>query len=121
MSVITRKSFETEIGTVSLTAYYMNCRDGFNHLADMWVNYKPVVQNQKIHYINRTWERYDGQSVMMSAVRGIQDDRKAELKAKYLTDNNYGRLTPKRKEELEVIFNNDPYIKAYESVIDQLN
>lgn len=42
------------------TAYYFqNCRCGFNHVAVLMFNGE-VINTNKVHYINRTWESYNG-------------------------------------------------------------
>jgi hypothetical protein len=48
------------------TAYYFqNCRCGFNHVAILMFNGE-VINTNKVHYINRTWESYNGQTARRS-------------------------------------------------------
>jgi len=52
---------------IKIIAYYKKMRDGFNHYATLYIDGEPVTDT-KIHYINRTWESYDFQSVIAQAV-----------------------------------------------------
>lgn len=57
--------------TLHFTAWYADARDGFNHFAecDEW-GYDSRV---KIHYINRTWERQEFDSVIEKCADKIKD------------------------------------------------
>lgn len=46
---------------VSSSYEFGDCRDGFNHFGKLFINGKKVAES-KCHYINRTWEVYNGQS-----------------------------------------------------------
>ena len=70
---------------IAIVAEYKNARDGFNHFATLYINGEPV-QTTKAHYINRTWEAYDFQSVMQQLVqkaKGLSEDEK-KLALEYL-------------------------------------
>lgn len=46
---------------VTTSYFFQNCRDGFNHVAILIVNGE-IINRAKVHYINRTWESYNGQT-----------------------------------------------------------
>lgn len=46
---------------ITTSFYYQNCRDGFNHIG-LLLNDGDVILTTKVHYINRTWESYNGQT-----------------------------------------------------------
>jgi len=46
---------------------YKRMRDGFNHYATLYIN-GIEKDKAKVHYINRTWETYDYQTVMQNLV-----------------------------------------------------
>lgn len=78
----TDKSFKIN-DHIEIMAGYRKMRDGFNHYAVLYVDGVPVDE-AKAHYINRTWESYDYQSVMQSLVnktRDLSPEQKAEAKA----------------------------------------
>lgn len=78
----TDKSFKVN-DHIEIMAGYRKMRDGFNHYAVLYVDGVPVDE-AKVHYINRTWEAYDYQSVMQSLVSRTKDlspEQKAEAKA----------------------------------------
>jgi hypothetical protein len=52
---------------VQIVARYGDARDGFNHTATLYIDGKEV-DSAKTHYINRTWESYEFQSVMQKLI-----------------------------------------------------
>lgn len=48
---------------ISVVAEYGKSRDGFNHFATLYLNGREM-DRVKVHYINRTWERYEFDSVI---------------------------------------------------------
>ena len=52
---------------ITIVARYGDSRDGFNHFAKLYIDGKEV-DSKKVHYLNRTWERYEFQSVMQELV-----------------------------------------------------
>lgn len=49
---------------MKMVARYGDSRDGFNHFATLYNKEGGILGEAKIHYINRTWESYDYQSVL---------------------------------------------------------
>jgi len=86
---------------ISIVARYGDSRDGFNHFASLYIDGQEVGK-AKVHYINRTWESYDYQSVMDKLVRG-NHSLTPEQKAKTLTLINKG-WSDKAREEAESQF-----------------
>lgn len=97
-----------------------NTRSGFAHDTTLLINGVVKTENT-CHYINRTWECYRYQTVMMGAVRELINDRRIRLERKYKEDNGFSRLTDKRRLELENIFNADNVLNEYEEAIKILN
>jgi hypothetical protein len=52
---------------VQIVARSGDARDGFNHFATLYINGE-AVDEAKVHYINRTWESYEFQSVMQKLI-----------------------------------------------------
>lgn len=53
---------------ITTTYYFQNCRDGFNHVG-LLMNDGHVIATAKVHYINRTWENYNGQTARKKVCR----------------------------------------------------
>jgi hypothetical protein len=73
---------------IEIVAEYKNARDGFNHVAKLYIN-GVLVDETKTHYINRTWESYEYQSVMQELV------------------NKTKELTPEQKELAQKVLKKD--------------
>ena len=67
---------------IEIVARYGKSRDGFNHFATLYINGVEDVTT-KIHYINRTWEVYDFQSVIRQAVDKSENLTPAEKEMAY--------------------------------------
>lgn len=52
---------------IAIVARHEDARDGFNHTATLYIDGK-AVDSAKVHYINRTWESYEFQTVMQKLV-----------------------------------------------------
>lgn len=52
---------------ITIVSRYGDARDGFNHFAVLYIDGK-AVDEAKVHYINRTWESYEYQTVMQKLV-----------------------------------------------------
>lgn len=48
--------------------YFQKCRDGFNHVGILICD-GVTVRTAKVHYINRTWESYDGQTARQKVTK----------------------------------------------------
>lgn len=55
----------------SFHLYTYNTRDGFAHISRMYKDGEHI-QDAKAFYLNRTWERFEGQSVHLQAVEKAQ-------------------------------------------------
>lgn len=80
-------------GGKKIIAKFGDSRDGFNHFATLYKG-GSILGEAKIHYINRTWESYEFQSVLQKLLneksgRWLSDTEKAEVNTfldKDLTD-----------------------------------
>lgn len=86
---------------------------GFAHVSQMFKNgsYKG---HARIHYLNRTWESYQYQSVMRRNVSRLMDNRALDLLEEFKTRNNYSRMTEKRRKEYEAEYEADSVLKELE-------
>lgn len=96
-----------------------NTRSGFAHDTTLFVDGVQKISNT-CHYLNRTWECYRYQTVMCGAMRQLVDDRRKYLENKFKEEKGYGRLTDKRRLELEDVFAVDLVLIEYENVLKNL-
>lgn len=76
-----------------------NTRDGFAHHCTILVNGEDRGIEATCFYLNRTWERYAYQSVMLKAARE-QIARLIEWEREdYMAARDWQRMTAKRREE----------------------
>lgn len=66
-----------------VTAWWENTSYGFRHLATLYENGREV-ETAKATYYNRTWERYEFQSVLHSLIRKHFPEKEAEKMIKKL-------------------------------------
>lgn len=95
-------------------------RNGFAHDTTLFVNGYEKTSNT-CHYLNRTWECYRYQTVMMGAIRQSIDNRTNLLERKFKDDNGYKKMTADRVLKFKnVILADDDVIKEYKKVLKQL-
>ena len=71
-------------------------RSGFKHETELYIDGWPASSGC-CRYINRTWERYDYQSVMLQAVHTLQEKEKEREKARFLKITGYKNMMEHRK------------------------
>ena len=113
------KTFEvSENGNVYNFSFYCasrNTRHGFAHDCDLFVSGNFAIK-ATCHYLNRTWECYQYQSVMLSAVSGYRDHIYECAKSNFMLNHGYKRMTETRKKELEVFLFNDESCALYRAL-----
>lgn len=85
---------------------WSSTRSGFKHSVSLFKNNCPVSEGV-CHYINRTWECFSYQTAMLTAIQNELNSIKDRLMYFFKRDNNYTKLTDKRKQEFEKILNTD--------------
>lgn len=100
-----------EIGNHKYTFYceWVDCRDGFSHVCELYKDgYK--LNSNRVHYLNRTWESYEFQSVMRGCVQNEIERILNKAIADYKTANGITRLVKDRKEKvIEAVHNSKEY------------
>lgn len=96
--------YESDFLKIELVCEHRNTRYGFAHdcrmLAyDLGGEYEPLAKKVSAYYTNRTWERYDYQSVILKALKAAQDSYESSLLAMFKRFKGYSRMTAKRREE----------------------
>ena len=94
-------------------------RNGFKHETILFEN-NIEIASATMHYLNRTWENYQFQSVMLKAVGVLLDNKKEEIKENYKTENNIKRITEAKRKELEKIIEKNKRIKKLKKLRDEI-
>ena len=71
-------------------------RSGFLHETELYIDGWRAAA-ARCRYINRTWERYSYQSVMLAAVHQLQEEETARERAYFLQVNGYKNMMEHRK------------------------
>ena len=104
---------------VSSSYVFGNCRDGFNHFGKLLINGE-IVAESKCHYINRTWEVYNGQSARKSAWWKWMQSHEESVKEAIRKRMGLKRTTPKVKELLVEELAKDAKYQAVKTHYDRL-
>ena len=87
-------------------------RHGFAHDTTMFMNNLEIVSNT-CYYLNRTWESYRYQTVMLGAVQKLIDGRRWSLLRSFKDEFGVNRMTPARKEQFEKWIIADARLQEY--------
>lgn len=96
-----------------------NTRNGFYHKTTVFKNGCEVGSN-RCNYLNRTWECYRYQTVMMGGIYNMLDRLVNRLLETFKADNGYKKMTENRRIEFDLLKANNELIKEYEEVLKQL-
>lgn len=96
-----------------------NTRHGFAHDTEVFIDGRNYGNNTA-HYLNRTWERFNYQTVMRGAIIRLREDRQMDVIREYKERNGYKKLTEKRKEECKAEISNDSEVELYTAILKEL-
>ena len=110
--------------TVNNTEYQFindsrNTRSGFAHDTALFKN-DVMIGKASAHYLNRTWESYRYQTVMIVCISDVINDKYNEFIADFKRANGISRLTKAKREEADKEFYNREDIKELEQVKEEL-
>lgn len=98
---------------------WQNSRNGFNHISTLFKNGYELATH-KVHYINRTWERYQFQTAMKGAVEDTLDEYYKRCECMYKELNDISRITKAHRDKIDENYNAQPTIqelkKLYENI-----
>lgn len=106
---------------IEVTSSYTfgDCRSGFNHFGELCIDGK-VVARSKCHYINRTWEVYNGQTARKVACHNWMECHKEVVKNNLKERLGLKRVTPKVKVLLEEELTKDAEYMAVKAHYENL-
>ena len=96
-----------------------NTRHGFAHDTTLFKN-GVIIGKETAHYLNRTWESYRYQTVMMVCVNTIITEKLNNFIADFKAENGIRRLTKAKREEVETEFYNREDIEELQQVKTEL-
>ena len=86
--------------SIELVCSRRDTRNGFAHDCHMFIDGQEAAA-ETCYYLNRTWERYDFQSVILKAVGAARDAYADLLRRRFKDQRGYMRMTPKREAEFK--------------------
>ena len=92
---------------------------GFMHETELYIDGWQAAA-ARCHYINRTWERYAYQSVMLEAVHKLQEEETAREKAYFLRINGYKNMMQSRKSAFAEYLANNKNLSFYKKLEEAL-
>lgn len=94
-------------------------RCGFYHRSILYVNGNRKAEN-KVNYLNRTWEVYRYQTAMKGLVSKLMSDRLDRLEYDFKKANKYRRMTDKRRVDFEKVTSADSLLLEYKELYSKL-
>ena len=95
------KSYKVGDNTYMFICRFRSTRNGFAHDCELIKNTCSNLGKASCHYLNRTWERYAYQAVMVQVVRQKLDSYELAAREQFMRETGVTRITFKRKPELE--------------------
>lgn len=96
-----------------------NTRNGFKHTCNLFKNGR-FMSDATCHYLNRTWECYEYQSVMLRVIGNRMESREEHLKDVFKYENGYEKMTAKRKAEFQNILDADELLNEFKAIMEKL-
>ena len=94
-------------------------RSGFMHETELYINGWAATA-AKCHYINRTWERYSYQSVMLQAVHNLQEEETNREKNRFRQQHGIKNIMARHKPALDQQLENSKTLSFYKKIEEAL-
>lgn len=107
--------YNKEINGVKFTfvCEFWKTRNSWGHKVALYKNDTLLIGTAKVRYYNRTWERYQYQSVIKSVIFDAIERIKAAAKVAFKALHDYKVMTKKRAAEFSEYLTKDPDNKIY--------
>ena len=92
---------------------------GFLHETELYIDGWQAGA-ARCHYINRTWERYSYQSVMLEAVHKLQEEETDREKHRFRELHGIKNIMARHKPELAVKLENNETLSFYKAIEEAL-
>ena len=94
-------------------------RSGFQHETELYIDGRHVSA-ARCYYINRTWERYSYQSVMLQAVHNLQEEETNREKNRFRQQHNIKNIMQRHKPALDEHLENSETLSFYKKIEEAL-
>ena len=94
-------------------------RSGFMHETELYINGWAATA-AKCHYINRTWERYSYQSVLLQAVHNLQEEEIGREKQLFRNLMGIKNIMPRHKELFSEHLETSRILSLYKKIEEAL-
>lgn len=105
---------------VVFLCYFRNTRSGFAHDAELFID-GFRYGDATCHYLNRTWERWNFESVCLSVCSSAIERRMATMKDNYKETHGISRLVGEHKEVYELRVKSDDTINLLKAIKEDLS
>ena len=120
---------DTHVDAIAV-CYSKDTRHGFTHICELRI-YVDDIENKLLpdsfymaaecRYLNRTWEKYTYQAVMIKAVKRLLDARTDSIKADYRRAHNLRAITSEHdREAVNALILADKIIDFCASILTEL-
>lgn len=92
----------------------------WGHKSTLLYKGKPINE-AKMRYYNRTWEKYKYQSCMLKCLQELIEQYKEEFTEQFKENNGFDRLSEQRRRTLEAQFRELEDIKLYDKFYNYIN
>lgn len=99
---------------------WKNTRNGFKHECRLFKN-GTFETSATCNYINRTWESYEYQSVMLRAISILLEEHTEFLKYAFKDSRGYDKMTQKRNAEFQAVLDADEMVAEFLAIKKKLN
>jgi hypothetical protein len=98
---------------------FRDSSSGFIHEAELYINEWPAAA-ARCHYINRTWERYTYQSVMLEAVHKLQEEETEREKRAFKHLHGIHNIMTRHKPALAEYLERSEKLSFYKKIEEAL-
>ena len=111
--------FSIEGNNVEFSNSWRGTRSGFMHETELYINSCHVMA-ARCYYINRTWERYSYQSVMLEAVHKLQEEETEREKRRFKQIHGMKNLMERHKPAFMEFLANSEKLTFYKKIEEAL-
>lgn len=115
-------TFQSQPVRIDAECRFENTRSGFKHVCTMIPTFHGVTLDNVTctrYYINRTWEKYEFQSALLSAIDKLLESATTEHKEAFKVNRGYQIMTKKRLAEFNAL-KPTPVEQALKAIRDEI-
>lgn len=113
------KRVSTKYGEYVFVNESVDTRNGFAHVSRLFKNDYELAEN-RVNYLNRTWEYYRYQTAMLGAVHNLIKERRDDLEKAFRTANGIKRMNDEKRKALDDVIDKDVELTEYYELYNSL-